>query len=181
MKKIIQYNLIALVVLFITRSLVIPMDSFSSDLGNLLWLPMGGVILSYLLFGFRVFPGVLIGYLLAEVFIEGGTSNIGQAEVMSRVVNSLLPLVTIALFKLTNIGNVIEHQKINYFKMLLLIVVASVLTTVTKVILTYGPESLSAGKVYFQSYVQGDIFGAVVFIVIVFTLFSSTLSYRKII
>jgi hypothetical protein len=62
-----------------------------------------------------------------------------------------------------------------------LIVVASVLTTATKVLLTYGPESLSAGKVYFQSYVQGDIFGAVVFIVIVFTLFSSILSYRKII
>ena len=78
MIKFIQYNLIALSSVFLARSLIIPMDHFNSNLGNTLWLPMGAVLLAFLLFGFRVFPGLLLGYLLAEIFIEGGTSNIGK-------------------------------------------------------------------------------------------------------
>ena len=59
MIKFIQYNLVALLGVFITRSLIIPMDHFNSDIGNNLWLPMGAVLLAFLLFGFRVFPGLI--------------------------------------------------------------------------------------------------------------------------
>jgi len=181
MIKFIQYNLVALLSVFITRSLIIPMDHFNSDIGNNLWLPMGAVLLAYLLFGFRVFPGLLIGYLLAEVFIEGGTANIAQHEVISRTVNTLIPLLVIMLMQKISMGNFIKNQQLNYWHVLPLIVIASLATTLTKVALLYAPEQFSAGKVYFQSYVQGDIAGAVVFIVVVFIMTKAILVRRKVI
>ena len=179
--KFIRYNLIALLSVFVSRSLIIPMDHFNSDIGNNLWLPMGAVLLAYLLFGFRVFPGLLAGYLLAEVFIEGGTANIEQSEVISRMVNTLAPLVVVLLMQKLNFSDFIKNQKLNYWHLMPLIVVASVATTLIKTALLYAPEQYSAGKVYFQSYVQGDIIGAFVFIVIVFFMTKSALIQHKII
>jgi integral membrane sensor domain MASE1 len=181
MIKFIQYNLIALSSVFFARSLIIPMDHFNSNLGNTLWLPMGAVLLAFLLFGFRVFPGLLLGYLLAEIFIEGGTSNIGQHELISRTVNTLVPLLIILLMQKLNIADFIKNQQLNFWHLAPLIVVASVATTLTKVALLYLPNQFSAGKVYFQSYVQGDIIGAFVFIIIVFFMAKFTLIQSKII
>lgn len=179
--SLIKYNLYALVLVFISRYLAIPMDHFNSDIGNYLWLPMGAVILSYLVFGPRVFLGVFLGYLLAEVVIEGGTTYIGQTEVMSRLVNSLLPLLTIMALKALNLGDFIQQGKLNYRLVLPLIVVASFATTLTKMILLYAPAQFSAGKVYFQSYMIGDVIGGTVFVVLVFSLLKNTLQQHKII
>lgn len=178
---LLKYNLYALTLVFISRYLAIPMDHFNSDIGNYLWLPMGAVILSYLLFGSRVFFGAFLGYLLAEVVVEGGTTYIGQTEVMSRLVNSLLPLLTILAFKALNLGDFIQQGRLNYRLVLPLVVVASFATTLTKTILLYAPAQFSAGKVYFQSYLIGDVLGGVAFIILVFTLLKSTLQQHKII
>ena len=177
---LLKYNLYALVLVFISRYLAIPMDHFNSDIGNYLWLPMGAVILSYLVFGPRVFLGAFLGYLLAEMVIEGGVVYITQSEVMSRFVNTLLPLLAIMLFKAVNLSDFIQRGKLNYRLLLPLVVVASFLTTLTKTILLYAPEQFSAGKVYFQSYLIGDIIGGVVFIVLVFTLLRGSLQNQKI-
>ncbi|WPE18445.1 hypothetical protein [Candidatus Thioglobus autotrophicus] len=179
--KIIQYNLLALITVFVARYLIIPMDHFNSDIGNYLWLPMGAVLFSYLVFGFRVFPGIFVGYLLAELVIEGGTANFAQHEVVSRFVNTLLPLLTIAAMQKLNFANFIENQKLNYFPVISLVILSALTTTFTKVALIYAPEQFSAGKVYFQSYVQGDILGGLLFIWVVFSILSSTLARKNII
>lgn len=181
MIKILQYNLVALFSVFITRSLIIPMDHFNSDIGNLLWLPMGAVLLSYVVFGFKVFPGLLVGYLLAELFIEGGSANIAQHEIVSRTINTFVPLIVILFMQKLNVGEFIKNQRLNYRHFVPLIVIASLTTTLTKVALLYAPEQFSAGKVYFQSYVQGDIVGAITFIVIVFFIAKPTLIQNKLI
>jgi hypothetical protein len=54
---------------------------------------MDAVLLSYVVFGFKVFPGLLVGYLLAELFIEGGSANIAQHEVVSRTINTFIVIV----------------------------------------------------------------------------------------
>jgi len=82
-KKIIICNLIALTMIVLARVLSSPFDNVTPDIGNLLWFPIGAAVLSYLLFGFRVFPGVLLGYLIAEVIVEGGIVDISQKEVLS--------------------------------------------------------------------------------------------------
>lgn len=178
---LLKYNLYALALVFISRYLAIPMDHFNSDIGNYLWLPMGAVILSYLLFGSRVFLGAFLGYLLAEVVVEGGITYITQPEVISRLVNSLLPLLSIMAFKALGLGEFIQQGKLNYRLVLPLIVAASFFTTLTKTILLYAPAQFSAGKVYFQSYMIGDVIGGVVFVVLVFALLKSSLQQQKII
>ena len=181
MIKIIQYNLLALVAVFVARYLIVPMDHFNSDIGNYLWLPMGAVILAYLLFGFRVFPGLLVGYLLAEVVVEGGIDNFAQHEVVSRVINTLLPLLSIWLMRKLNFSNFIVANKLNYVQLVPLVVLSAFTTTIVKAGLLYAPDQFSAGKVYFQSYVQGDILGGLIFIAVVFTIFSPALIRNKII
>ena len=179
--KLLQYNLIALTAVFISRYLNIPLDHYNSDIGNLLWLPMGAVLLSYLLFGFKVFPGVLIGYLLAELVIEGGGADITNQEVMSRVINSLMPIVAIVVMRKFNFSNFFTSGKINYTRMVPLVIFAALITTLVKFILLYVPTEFSAGKVYALSYIQGDIVGGIVFIVVTVGLFSATLVKRKLI
>ena len=52
--------------------MIIPFDNYNISVANYLWLPMGASILSILLFGFRAFTGVLLGYLVAALIIKGG-------------------------------------------------------------------------------------------------------------
>jgi hypothetical protein len=62
-----------------------------------------------------------------------------------------------------------------------LVIFAALITTLVKFILLYVPTEFSAGKVYALSYIQGDIVGGIVFIVVTVGLFSATLVKRKLI
>jgi hypothetical protein len=92
-----------------------------------------------------------------------------------------VPLIVILFMQKLNVGEFIKNQRLNYRHFVPLIVIASLTTTLTKVALLYAPELFSAGKVYFQSYVQGDIVGAITFIVIVFFIAKPALIQNKLI
>jgi hypothetical protein len=158
------------VLVFLSRVSIIPLDHFDSNIGNNMWLPMGAVLVSYLLYGWRVLPVIYIAYITAEIFIEGGFYNLESHEYTSRFVNTVIPLLVITIMSKLNINifSDLAKKHINKLNMGILILVASLSTTMTKHLLLFGPEQIYAGKVYFESYVIGDVIGATIFIVVFF-------------
>lgn len=163
-KKIIIYNLIALAMLVLSRVLSSPFDNVTPDLGNLLWLPIGAAILSYLLFGFRVFPGVLLGYLIAEVIVEGGVVDISQKEVLKRTASSIAPILSIAIMRLFNLSKFFEGSKIKISHVVFLILLSAIFSTLVKALLI--DNELPRLDSYITTYLVGDLIGGIVFIYI---------------
>jgi integral membrane sensor domain MASE1 len=173
-KQFISHTLIALTMVMVSRLLIQGLDSVEFAKGNPLWLPMGAVILSYLLFGFKVFPGVLLGYLIAEVLIEGSVADmylnadISQREVLSRTVSSLGPIFAIIIMRVFSLSNFFDDNKINIGHIIFLVLLSAVISTLLKAFVIVGKraEFLEKPVDFIGSYLLGDMIGGIVFIYI---------------
>lgn len=175
--KIITYNLIAFAMLVLSRVLSSPFDNITPDLGNMLWLPIGAAILSYLLFSFRVLPGVFFGYLIAEIIVEGGVVDITQKEVLKRMASSLAPVFSIGVMRLFNLSNFFDDNKINMGHIIFLIFLSAITSTLLKALLI--DNELPGLDGYITTYLMGDIIGGIVFIYIGIKVFSSAFDKNK--
>ena len=175
-KRFISHTLIALTMVMLSRVLISGLDSPDFVIGNYLWLPIGAAILSYLLFGFKVFPGVLLGYLIAEVLIEGSVADISQRELLSRTMSSIAPIFAIIIMRVFSLSNFFDDNKINIGHIFFLVLLSAVISTLLKTFFVYQTaEKFLADPVgHIGSYLMGDMIGGIVFIYIgikVFTLF----------
>jgi integral membrane sensor domain MASE1 len=163
-----SHTLIALMMVAISRVLISGLDSADFVIGNYLWLPIGAAIFSYLLFGFKVFPGVLLGYLIAEVIIEGSIADISQREVLSRTMSSLAPIFAIGIMRVFNLSNFFDDNKVNIGHIVFLVLLSAVISTLLKTFFVYqSAEKFLADPVgHIGSYLVGDMIGGIVFIYI---------------
>jgi len=167
-KQFMSHTLIALMMVAISRVLISGLDSADFVIGNYLWLPIGAAIFSYLLFGFKVFPGVLLGYLIAEVIIEGSIADISQREVLSRTMSSLAPIFAIGIMRVFNLSNFFDDNKVNIGHIVFLVLLSAVISTLLKTFFVYqSAEKFLADPVgHIGSYLVGDMIGGIVFIYI---------------
>lgn len=167
-RQFISHTLIALFMVASSRVLIAGLDHPDFSIGNYLWLPIGAAIFSYLLFGFKVFPGVLLGYLIAEVLIEGGIADISQREVLSRTMSSLAPIFAIGIMRAFSLSNFIDDNKVNIGHIVFLILISAVISTLLKTFFVYhSAEKFLADPVgHISSYLVGDMIGGIVFIYI---------------
>jgi len=144
-------------------------------IGNYFWLPIGAVILSYLLFGFKVFPGVLLGYLIAEVLIEGSIGDISQRELLSRTMSSLAPIFAIGIMRVFSLSNFFDDDKINIGHVFFLVLLSAVISTLLKTFFVYdkAEKFLTDPVGHISSYLLGDMIGGMVFIYIGIKVFSA--------
>jgi integral membrane sensor domain MASE1 len=181
-KQFISHTLIALTMVMVSRLLISGFDSKDFVIGNYLWLPIGAVILSYLLFGFKVFPGVLLGYLIAEMLIEGSVAgmyldaDISQRELLSRTMSSLGPIFAIVIMRAFSLSNFFDDNKINIGHIFFLVLLSAVISTLLKTFFVYkeAVKFLENPVEHIGSYLVGDMIGGIVFIYIgikVFVLF----------
>jgi len=167
-KQFMSHTLIALMMVALSRVLISGLDSTDFVIGNYLWLPIGAAIFSYLLFGFKVFPGVLLGYLIAEVIIEGSIADISQREVLSRTMSSLAPIFAIGIMRVFNLSNFFDDNKVNIGHIVFLVLLSAVISTLLKTFFVYqSAEKFLADPVgHIGSYLVGDMIGGIVFIYI---------------
>ena len=163
-----SHTLIALMMVALSRVMISGLDSTDFAIGNYLWLPIGAAIFSYLLFGFKVFPGVLLGYLIAEVIIEGGMADISQREVLSRTMSSLAPIFAIGIMRVFSLSNFFDDNKVNIGHIVFLVLLSAVISTLLKTFFVYqSAEKFLADPVgHIGSYLVGDMIGGIVFIYI---------------
>jgi integral membrane sensor domain MASE1 len=167
-KQFMSHTLIALMMVALSRVMISGLDSTDFAIGNYLWLPIGAAIFSYLLFGFKVFPGVLLGYLIAEVIIEGGMADISQREVLSRTMSSLAPIFAIGIMRVFSLSNFFDDNKVNIGHIVFLVLLSAVISTLLKTFFVYqSAEKFLADPVgHIGSYLVGDMIGGIVFIYI---------------
>ena len=167
-KQFMSHTLIALMMVALSRVLISGLDSTDFVIGNYLWLPIGAAIFSYLLFGFKVFPGVLLGYLIAEVIVEGSMADISQREVLSRTMSSLAPIFAIGIMRVFSLSNFFDDNKVNIGHIVFLVLLSAVISTLLKTFFVYqSAEKFLADPVgHISSYLVGDMIGGIVFIYI---------------
>jgi integral membrane sensor domain MASE1 len=167
-KQFMSHTLIALMMVALSRVMISGLDSTDFAIGNYLWLPIGAAIFSYLLFGFKVFPGVLLGYLIAEVIIECGMADISQREVLSRTMSSLAPIFAIGIMRVFSLSNFFNDNKVNIGHIVFLVLLSAVISTLLKTFFVYqSAEKFLADPVgHIGSYLVGDMIGGIVFIYI---------------
>ena len=182
-KQFISHSLIALMMVLLSRVLISGLDSSDFVIGNYLWLPIGAAMLSYLLFGFKVFPGVLLGYLLAEVLIEGSIGDISQRELLSRTMSSLAPIFAISIMRVFSLSNFFDDDKINIGHVFFLVFLSAVISTLLKTFFVYdkADKFLADPVGHIGSYLLGDMIGGIVFIYIGIKIFSSFFAKNKLI
>ena len=180
--QLIQYNLIAFVAVFVSRYIIIPFDHYNIAVANYLWLPMGASILAILLFGNRVFFGVLAGYLLAAFIIKGGFDMAYINSYLGKVIDSLAPIVAIWIMSKFNIKEYFFNGNPLYLRMLPLILITVFIANGAKLIVyPMNGKVINDWVWFFQSYSLSATLGSIVFIVVALAIFKPTLIRRNII
>ncbi len=162
----IQQNFIAFILVIVSLLIAEGIAHIDFTNGNFLFHPIGAAILSYLLFGFKVFPGVaiantLIGYFLWDNWFGNGiTGFYGHV-----IIGSLAPVVAILIMKLFHLSEFFKDGKLNFRHILFLVILTGLVNSLLKFFLFMGVLKANPDPVVFLStYLVGNILGGIVFI-----------------
>ncbi len=182
MMQFIQHNLFAFSAVFIARMLIVPFDYTDLSIGNYLWLPIGATILSYLLFGFKTFFGVFLGFALATIILKGSFDAVSIYSWMGRLVTSLSPILAIIAMRSFHLSDFFDSGKVNFAHVIFLVILSSLISTLAKFfIYPINEAAISNPVTFIQSYLLGDIIGGVVFIYVFIKVFAPLLAKDKLI
>jgi hypothetical protein len=170
--EIILVNIIALITVYLSALIF---GDVKDLVGQPVWLQIGAITVSYLLFGFRVFAGVFIGGILSGYFIwNWGGSPLNWLQAFA---GSMAPLLAIQCMKVFKLSNFYGDDKLVFEHVIFLAILAGIFNTGLKLIVNTSirnnilyPE-LPAREIdvlsFIQSYLFGDIVGGIAFIFIV--------------
>ena len=183
MKQFIIYNLIVFMGVFVSRMIIVPFDHVDISIGNYIWLPMGAAILAPLLFGFKTFPGVLLGYFLATFITKGGVwEAVHIYSYLGKFIDSVAPIASILMMRFFHLSDFFDSGKIHYSHVMFLVVLASLVVTLAKVfVYPMNGKIIPDPSLFIQTYLMSDILGGIVFIYIVFKFFTPQLIKNKLI
>ncbi|WP_291926857.1 MASE1 domain-containing protein [Candidatus Thioglobus sp.] len=154
---------------FLMAYVMIWFGTFEVGVGHYLYLPLGAKILMYLLFGYRVFPGILAGCIAAGVLLFNSWDDQLLIGTMAACAGAVAPIIAMCLMKQTRVSNFSNLGQVDFRHVLFLIVFASVISALLKFFVYMQDLTLSLDAVTFIShYITGDVLGGLV--VIYFTL-----------
>ena len=127
--------------------------------GNLIWLPLGTVLLCYLLFGFRIVIAVFLAIMFSAHWFHEEPLFI-LTKNMVHLVGTLAPLLAIASMKFFKLSNFFEGGKLVFQHLLFLVLLTALYNTLMKFFVFSCFDNLSINAVKFiQGYLLGDILG----------------------
>ena len=127
--------------------------------GNLIWLPLGTVLLCYLLFGFRIVIAVFLAIMFSAHWFHEEPLFI-LTKNMVHLVGTLAPLLAIASMKFFKLSNFFEGGKLVFQHLLFLVLLTALYNTLMKFFVFSYFDNLSINAVKFiQGYLLGDILG----------------------
>jgi len=127
--------------------------------GNFIWLPLGTVLLCYLLFGFRIVIAVFLAIMFSAHWFHEEPLFI-LTKNMVHLVGTLAPLLAIASMKFFKLSNFFEGGKLVFQHLLFLVILTALYNTLMKFFVFSYFDNLSINAVKFiQGYLLGDILG----------------------
>ena len=179
-------NIIIALVVFSTSALMSYMYGIDITIGNYLWLPMGAKVLAFLIFGFWVLPGVLVGSLMSGIFLYDFWSGNTFYGPLGTLAGVLAPFFAIMIMRYFRLSTFFDKDKINFQHVIFLIILSSLINTLTKLFLYIDKVKDIDGKEvealnFIQSYLIGDVLGGIVFVFVVLKLLLPSLRKLKLI
>ena len=127
--------------------------------GNFIWLPLGTVLLCYLLFGFRIVIAVFLAIMFSAHWFHEEPLFI-LTKNMVHLVGTLAPLLAIASMKFFKLSNFFEGGKLVFQHLLFLVLLTALYNTLMKFFVFSYFDNLTINAVKFiQGYLLGDILG----------------------
>jgi len=136
------------------------------SVGALLFLPIGAILFTYLVFRESIFPGVLI-----LIYVVGILMNISNDLIWQyTLISAFGPYVAIRIFEFFRLGDLSKPFEIDSMKLLLLVLISALINTIFKFLSFYyhSHESMiehweHADPVFFlMTFFPGDIIGGFV-------------------
>ena len=163
---ILKYNIVTLVLVLISSLVVEGLTHIDFTNGNLLYLPMGAAIFSYLLFGFGVLPSVAIANTLIGYFIWDNWLGVGLVGFSGHViVGSLAPIAAILMMRYFKLSEFFDGKNLNFRHVIFLVILTALINTLLKffIFMSVMPDFHDPAK-FILTYLVGDILGGLVFI-----------------
>lgn len=179
-------TLVIAIVILLFSALMSVIQTNQITIGNYLWLPMGVKVLAYLIYGFKAFPGVLLGSLMSGILVYDFWNGNTFYGPLGSFAGALAPLLAIAFMRYFHLSNFFDQGRIQFTHVLLLILLSAIFNTLLKLFIYVGRVSDTTGAQidvvgFVQSYFIGDALGGVFFVLIALKIFLPTLIKLKII
>ena len=171
MNTYIQSSSIVVVATGLSLSLQPPIYS---EQGNYLWLPLGAIVLSYLLFEYKAILGVFIGtmisgFLFLDAWSSVGGYRFGLIESAIAVISPYLAFLSIRKFELSPFFN---NYKINFRHITFFVILSATYDAMFRFShLLLATESDISPSLLMRHYFLGEIIGGLVFVIFLLKLF----------
>ena len=135
--------------------------------GNLIWLPLGGMSLCFLLFGFRVVFAAILASQLSEFWFHSQPffDQVTLIRTISGVIGPTLAIASMRFFKLSNF---FDGDKLVFHHLIFLAILTALFNTLTaffvsSYIVSNGQanETINATD-FLRNYLMGDILGCLI-------------------
>ncbi|MBC8493650.1 MAG: hypothetical protein ISR70_01445 [Candidatus Thioglobus sp.] len=161
-------NLIAFLSVFFAAYLMTTFVNYTVELSALFYLPLGAKILMYLLFGFRIFPGILAACITSGVILFdswGGNLLLGT---LSACAGATAPIIVMSGMKLAKMCDFDHLGDIDFRHILTLVMGVSVVSSLLKYFVFAQSIYLDLAIFDFIThYIAGDVMGALLVIYLV--------------
>jgi len=169
-KMHLRQNTIAFFSVFVAAYAMTLFGSYEIEMGSLIYLPyyiylpLGAKILMYLLFGFSVFPGIIISCVVTGVVLFNSWNDHLLIGTLAACAGASAPIIVMIVMKLLNICNFNNLKNIDFKNILLLIIFTSMASATLK-FFVYTQGTIDLGVIDFIAhYITGDIFGSLIVI-----------------
>ena len=135
--------------------------------GNLIWLPLGGMSLCFLLFGFRVVFAAILASQLSEFWFHS-QSFFDQVTLIRTISGAMGPALAIASMRFFKLSNFFDGDKLVFHHLIFLAILTALFNTLTaffvsSYIVSNGQanETINATD-FLRNYLMGDILGCLI-------------------
>ena len=175
---------------FIVLLLVLFVTFINGDVvafaGTQIWLQIGMITLCYLLFGYRVFFGILVAIELSGLLIWHWDTSSPLNHLIA-IVGAISPLLAIYSMKVFKLSSFFEGEVLVFQHVIFLVLLTALYNTLMKFFvyttvqnnffpLDPAPVNITATK-FIQSYLYGDILGGLVVLFIATLLIEPLIRY----
>ena len=136
-------------------------------LSHYLYLPLGAKILMYLLFGYRVFPGVIAACFAGGIVLMNSWNGHLFIGMLSACAGAIAPIVAMCIMKQTRVSNFANLGQVDFRHVLFLIVFTSVISALLKFFVYTQDLTLTLNinaATFITHYITGDVLGGLVVI-----------------
>jgi len=161
-------NAVAFLSVFACASVMVLFGEFELEVSYWLYLPLGAKILMYLLYGYRVFPGILAACIATGVLLFNSWNGNLLIGSMAACAGAIAPIIAMIGMKLARICDLSNLYNIDFRNVIVLVATTSVVSALLKYFVYMQDLTLTIDAFDFIThYITGDVLGSITVIYLV--------------